>query len=173
MEAEYSALSMAMRAAIPLLQIVRHILQGFNIGDLALTQFKTTIHEDNQSCLKLALLPAGQMTPRSKFYAIKMHWFRSWLKPNKIELQYISTKLQKADMFTKSLTVADLRQIVDSLWVGNPDVREGVSEDRRTDKDPHYRSPNTTIISSHNFYFYISKTLFFLFPCTLRGAHPG
>ena len=47
------------------------------------------------------------MTPRSKFYAIKMHWFRSWLKPNKIELQYISTKLQKADMFTKSLTVAD------------------------------------------------------------------
>ena len=49
----------------------------------------------------------SQMTPRSKFYTIKMHWFQSWLKPNKIELQYISTKLQKADMFTKSLTVAD------------------------------------------------------------------
>ena len=55
MEAEYSALSMAMHAAIPLLQIVRHTLQGFNIGNLALTQFKTTVHEDNQSCLKLAL----------------------------------------------------------------------------------------------------------------------
>ena len=61
------------------------------------------MHEDNQGALALAKLEPGRNTPRSKFYALKYHWFRSWLKPKSIELQYIDTKEQKADMFTKSL----------------------------------------------------------------------
>jgi hypothetical protein len=36
--------------------------------------------------------------PNSKYY-----WFRSWLKPKAIEVQYIETAYQKADMLTKSL----------------------------------------------------------------------
>jgi hypothetical protein len=39
----------------------------------------------------------GRTTPRSKFYAIKYHWFRSWLKPKVNEIQYIETSSQKAD----------------------------------------------------------------------------
>ena len=65
--------------------------------------FKTTVHEDNMGALRLAQLEPGRNTPRSKFYAIKYHWFRSWLKPNEIELEYIESKKQKADILTKSL----------------------------------------------------------------------
>ena len=43
----------------------------------------------------------------SKFYALKYHWFRSWLKPKEIELQYIDTKEQKANIFTKLLATND------------------------------------------------------------------
>jgi hypothetical protein len=57
--------------------------------------------------LTLANLEPGRTTPRSKFYAIKFHWFRSWLKPKEIEIQYIDTKQQKADILTKSLTVSE------------------------------------------------------------------
>ena len=107
MEAEYSALSMALRAAIPLLEVVRYVVKGFAETSKCVTRFMTTVHEDNQGALRLAQMEPGRSTPRSKFYAIKVHWFRSWLKPNEITLQYIESKRQKADILTKSLgTVA-------------------------------------------------------------------
>jgi hypothetical protein len=81
MESEYIALSMALRAAIPLLGICVSINQGLGITKQKLLTFKTTIHEDNIGALTLAKLEPGQHTPRSKFYALRLHWFRSWLKP--------------------------------------------------------------------------------------------
>ncbi len=92
--------------AIPLLQLIKFVNRAFNLSQQPLVTFKTTVHEDNQGALSLAQLEPGRTTPRSKFYAIKMHWFRSWLKPNEIELQYIESEYQKADMFTKALPVA-------------------------------------------------------------------
>jgi hypothetical protein len=74
------------------------------------TRFLTTVHEDNQGALRLAKMEPGRNTPRSKFYAIKHHWFRSWLKPQEIELEYIETKKQKADILTKSLGTADFEE---------------------------------------------------------------
>ena len=106
MEAEYSALSIALRAAIPLLEICKYIVQNFKVTRGTLVTFKATVHEDNKGALRLANLEPGRHTPRSKFYAIKMHWFRSWLKPRQVELVYIESKFQKADMFTKPLPMA-------------------------------------------------------------------
>ena len=57
--------------------------------------------EDNTGTLMLSRLEPGQMTPRSKHYAIKYHWIRSHLKSNNIELNKVDTKEQKADIFTK------------------------------------------------------------------------
>lgn len=107
MEAEYSALSMAMRAAIPILEVCRYVIKNFDVAKDHLTTFKATVHEDNQGALRLAQMEPGRHTPRSKWYAIKHHWFRSHLKPNQIELQYIESKKQKADFLTKSLSVAE------------------------------------------------------------------
>jgi hypothetical protein len=103
MESEYTALSMALRAAIPLLDVTTSINNGLNFTSEKLLTFKATVHEDNMGALRLAHLEPGQNTPRSKFYALKLHWFRSWLKPRQIEIVHCPTKDQKADYLTKAL----------------------------------------------------------------------
>jgi hypothetical protein len=110
MEAEYSALSMALRAAIPLLHVVKYVVTSFGETKDVVVKFLTTVHEDNQGALRLGKMEPGRNTPRSKFYAIKHHWFRSWLKPNEIELEYIESKKQKADILTKSLPLVDFER---------------------------------------------------------------
>jgi hypothetical protein len=103
MESEYTALSMALRAAIPLIAVTTSINKGLNFTATKFLQFKATVHEDNMGALKLANLEPGRNTPRSKFYALKLHWFRSWLKPKEIEIIHCPTKDQKADFLTKPL----------------------------------------------------------------------
>jgi hypothetical protein len=104
MESEYIALSMALRAAIPLLDICVSINQGLGITKQKLLAFKTTIHKDNIGALKIEKLEPGRHKPRSKFYALQLHWFRPWLKPREIKIVHVSTKDQKADYLTKPLT---------------------------------------------------------------------
>jgi hypothetical protein len=103
MESEYTALSMALRAAIPLLDVTKSINDGLKFTATRLLTFKATVHEDNMGALRLAQLEPGQHTPRSKFYALKLHWFRSWLKPKEIEIIHCPTAYQKADYLTKPL----------------------------------------------------------------------
>jgi hypothetical protein len=81
MEAESIALRIAIRAAIPLLDVIKYVISSFDPTKDTLLTFKTTVHEDSQGALKLANLVPGRTTPRSKFYAIKYHWFRwsRWL----------------------------------------------------------------------------------------------
>ena len=104
MMAEYYALSSAMREVIPLRSLVQTVAKGCGVDEHVLTTFKTTVWEDNNGALTLANLDPGQQTPRSKFYDVKVHWFRSHLKPNNIEVKKIDTKIQLADLFTKPLT---------------------------------------------------------------------
>ena len=111
MEAEYNALSTAMKSVIPLLELLRVVGKGVGMSEEQRTKFKTTVWEDNMGALTLANMEPGQMTPRSKFYAIKYHWFRSHLKPNKISVEKISTDSQRADILTKGLTQATFENI--------------------------------------------------------------
>ena len=103
MQAEYTALSMSMKDVIPLQELLQTVGPAVDIDPEQLTQFKTTVYEDNQGAQKLANLEPGHHTPRSKHYGIKIHWFRSYLKPNRVEVVYINTELQKADLLTKGL----------------------------------------------------------------------
>jgi hypothetical protein len=103
MESEYTALSMALRAAIPLIEVTTAINKGLKFTTTKLLTFKATVHEDNMGALRLAQLEPGRNTPRSKFYALKLHWFRSWLKPREIEIVHCPTQDQKADYLTKAL----------------------------------------------------------------------
>ena len=44
------------------------------------------------------------MTPRTKYIAVKYHWFREYIGENKyIILKRIATDIQKADILTKVL----------------------------------------------------------------------
>ena len=61
--------------------------------------------------LTLDNMEPGRMTPRSKFYAIKYHWFHSHLEPNKISVEKIAMDSQCADILTKGLTQATFENI--------------------------------------------------------------
>ena len=110
MESEYTALSMCLRAAIPMLAVLKSVINGLRYCQDRKITIKATVHEDNQGALVLAKLEPGRGTPRSKFYAIKLHWFRSWIEPNKIALEFIDTTDQKADFLTKPLSSRLLSQ---------------------------------------------------------------
>ena len=101
--AEYYALSTAMREVLPLRNLVQAVSRGCGLDVKCRTTFKTTVWEDNIGALTLATLDPGQHTSRSKFYDSKVHWFRSHLKPNQIEVKKVDTKEQRADLFTKPL----------------------------------------------------------------------
>jgi hypothetical protein len=103
MEAEYSALSFAMRELLPFKHLVQTVVKSMNYGELQDVTFQTTVWEDNAGALSLANLEPGRMTPRSKHYAIKYHWFRSQLRPHNIQVKKIDTNQQRADILTKGL----------------------------------------------------------------------
>ena len=104
MEAEYTALSMSLRAAIPFLDLLKEVATGLNYTKSRQLTFAATVHEDNQGALILARLEPGRHTPRSKYYALKLHWFRSWLLPKKINIKFVDTLNQRADFLTKTLS---------------------------------------------------------------------
>jgi hypothetical protein len=100
MMAEYIALSNSMRDLLPIKTIINEVTDAFKVKRDK-TSYVTTCWEDNAGCLILANLKEPQTTPRSKFYAIKLHWFREQLVPNSIEIKKVDTALQKADLWTK------------------------------------------------------------------------
>ena len=61
------------------------------------------LHDDSQACIRIAGNPC--LAERTKHFDVKYHWLREKVKANKIELRYISTHEQLADIFTKPLGV--------------------------------------------------------------------
>jgi hypothetical protein len=97
MEAEYSALSTAMRDVLPIKILATKISENVGLTQEPIIHFRTTVWEDNAGALKLATLEPGRMTPRSKWYLIKYHLFRSKLEPNCIDIIKIASADQIAD----------------------------------------------------------------------------
>ena len=54
MESEYTALSMSLRAAIPLMTVTEAINAGLKFIHHRLLTFKATVHEDKMGALRLA-----------------------------------------------------------------------------------------------------------------------
>ena len=69
---------------------------------------KCSVLEDNVGAIELAKLP--KLRPRTKHIACQYHHFRSWTvrgvndEPPRIQVNYIKTELQQADIMTKPLT---------------------------------------------------------------------
>lgn len=102
MMAEYYALSTAMRDVLPLRNLTKTVAKAVGIPEEHVSTFKVTCHEDNDAARTLANLEPGRTTPRSKFYDVKVHCFRSHLNEH-LTVQRIDTKDQWADIFTKPL----------------------------------------------------------------------
>ena len=88
---------------MPVVDLVMEIGNHFDLPVHDSSQMYVRIHEDNVGALILGNLEPRRMTPRSKHYAVKYHWFRELLQPKKITLVKISTADQLGDIFTKGL----------------------------------------------------------------------
>jgi hypothetical protein len=103
-----------MRNLLSLRDLLLNLAPAIGISDQHSTRIQATVHEDNAGALSLAKLEPGRSTPRSKHYAVKLHWFRSKLDPegtNPISVVKIATDLQRADILTKGLTKVKFKAI--------------------------------------------------------------
>jgi hypothetical protein len=75
----------------------RKLLVGLFDQEMSLT----VIHCDNQSCIKLSENPVFH--DRLKHIEIRYHFIRDWVQRGAVQLQYISTDDQVADILTKAL----------------------------------------------------------------------
>ena len=99
-EAEYIALSQAMRETIPFMNLMVEIGEVFKFFNPK-PKFHCKVFEDNISCIKVAESP--KFTPRTKHIAIKYHHFRKHVSDGTVTIHHIDTKEQIADIFTKPL----------------------------------------------------------------------
>ena len=111
MEAEYVALSTALRDFIPMKELIIELSSAVGIEPSKISSIKSTVWEDNDGCQKLANLEMPRMTPRSKHYAVKYHWFRTHLEPNGITIERVDSSNNIADLLTKGLVGEKLKAL--------------------------------------------------------------
>ena len=99
-EAEYIALSQAMREVIPFMRLIAEISVVFPTNTSKPMLF-CKVFEDNEACISMVNSP--KFTPRTKHIALKYHHFRSWVDKGLIQVIHIGTTEQTADIFTKPL----------------------------------------------------------------------
>ena len=107
LESEYIALSTALWELIPLKTILQELCKNFNLKPFTFVTH-TTVFEDNNGCLRLAMTQA--MTPRTKHTANVYHWIRSHINKT-ITIVKVDTKLKIADIFTKPLPIEDFEPL--------------------------------------------------------------
>ncbi len=100
-EAEYIALSNALRDVIPIMELVREMKsRKFDVISI-LPYVYCKAFEDNSGALELARLP--KMRSRTKHIAVCYHHFREHVRAGKIKVYPIDTKDPPADVATKAL----------------------------------------------------------------------
>ena len=75
MQAEYVALSTAMRDLLPFRELVIEICERIQLNEESLATIKSTVWEDNVGALTLANLEPPRVTQKSKHFAVQYHWF--------------------------------------------------------------------------------------------------
>jgi len=110
--AEYIALSQSTRDLIPM----RNLLQELSTATKLIvgsTNAHSTIFEDNKGCVELATAP--RMRPRTRHIGLKYHHFHSHVDLGLITIQWIDTKNQLADIFTKPLPASSFLPLRQAL----------------------------------------------------------
>jgi hypothetical protein len=76
-------------------------LRKLLVGIFGVHMKPTLIHCENHGCIKLSENPVFH--ERSKHIEIRYHFIRDYVQKGVVELQYISTDEQVADILTKAL----------------------------------------------------------------------
>jgi Reverse transcriptase (RNA-dependent DNA polymerase) len=103
-EAEYMALSECASTIEMILQLLEHLQVKLN---------KPTIYVDNMGAIKLSSKPTT--TGRTKHIAVKYHYIRHLIEQNIVEVKYVPSSENIADLFTKPLNTTLFRKHRSSL----------------------------------------------------------
>jgi hypothetical protein len=115
-EAEYYSLSIALRALMPVKRLIEEMVRMLELPFAAeVDTIHTTVHEDNQAALSLAV--NQRITSRTRHYLARWHFFWEIVNDPKqnIEIVYCPTAEQEADYLTKGLdyeTFVKFRKLV-------------------------------------------------------------
>ena len=128
-EAEYIALSTALRGVINIQHLMKELqAKGFKLHN-ATPIIHCKVFEDNKSCIEIA---TNQKTrPRTKHLSVRLHHFCEHVVKKNISIQYINTKHQLGDIFTKGLPRDQHWYLCNRLmgWnISTPTKSEGVRE---------------------------------------------
>jgi hypothetical protein len=100
-EAEYIALSSALRDVIYVMQLLEELISfGIKIP-VSTPTVRCKVFEDNVGAIELAKAP--KLRPRTKHIAIQYHHFRTHVAKRLITIQHVTTTEQVADIATKPL----------------------------------------------------------------------
>ena len=98
-ECEYMALSEALRATLPLMDMVDELKEQGICVYSSVPRVFCKAFEDNSGALELARLP--KMRPRTKHLNQVFHHFRSFVKSGRVKVYPIDSINQLADAMTK------------------------------------------------------------------------
>ena len=103
LEAEYVALSTALKTFLPIKRLLEEIVQEMKIVKLEDSRAHGTVFEDNQGAFYLAT--NHRITSRTKYFLVKYHWFWGAYDEGKgFQIVKCPTNKQRADYLTKQLS---------------------------------------------------------------------
>ena len=101
-EAEYVALSTAMRDVIYFINLIEELKNsGMELPPTKEPKVTCRVFEDNVGALELA--NNHKLCPRTKHIAVQYRHFRQYINKKAIQVEKIATQFQRADIFTKAL----------------------------------------------------------------------
>ena len=109
--AEYIALTSAVKELIWVRQMITSF--GFEVEN------NIPVFEDNEACIHLATNPAAPK--RTRHVDIRYHFIRDYCTNKTIDVQYVCTKLQVADILTKALPRPQFEHLRSELQVSKLD----------------------------------------------------
>ena len=101
LEAEYSALSYALRTFLPLKRILDELIERTLCRALEGATVHARVFEDNQGAFYLAT--NHRITNRTKYFLCKWHWFWSHYDNREFDILKCPTDKMRADYLTKAL----------------------------------------------------------------------
>jgi hypothetical protein len=100
LEAEYNALSYALKTLLPLKRILMEVIEALDVPNSIRTSIRARVFEDNQGAYFL-VTNQRRVTNRTKYFLVKWHWF--WSYSHEFLIIKVESRDQRADYFTKPL----------------------------------------------------------------------
>lgn len=116
-EAEYIALSTALREVIGIMHLIKELQSRKFHMHSPTPKVVCRTFEDNKSCIEIAT--NHKTRARTKHLSVRLHHFRSHVVHKSITIEHISTKHQLGDAFTKPLELKQFQYLRDIFmgWV--------------------------------------------------------